>query len=112
MTNTAAYLKKYDLEDLHQLAVNTGVTNEEALDKEGLITEISKNLLNADVLEYAYLYSDEPALTSWQQGSKNIENGRNLSLADVYGLYIKIGRASCRERVIVGGGVDIEEKRG
>ncbi|WP_213810819.1 hypothetical protein [Jeotgalicoccus sp. WY2] len=88
MTNTAAYLKKYDLEDLHQLAVNTGVTNEKALDKDGLIEEISENLLNDDVIKYAFLYSDDAALSSWEQGALDEEYARNLSLTDVYGLYI------------------------
>lgn len=88
MTNTAAYLEKYDLEDLHQLAINAGVTNEEALDKEGLIAGISKNLLNSDVLEYAFLYSDDAAINSWRNGAENKEDAVNLSLSDVYGLYI------------------------
>ena len=88
MTNTAAYLKKYDLEDLHQLAVNTGVTNEKALDKDELIEEISENLLNDDVIKYAFLYSDDAALSSWEQGALDEEYARNLSLTDVYGLYI------------------------
>lgn len=88
MTNTAAYLKKYDLEDLHQLAVNTGVSNEKALDKEGLIEGITKNLLNENVLKYAFLYSDDAALSSWSQGAENKEYAENLALTDVYGLYI------------------------
>ena len=88
MTNTAAYLKKYDLEDLHQLAVNTGVTNEKALDKDGLIEGIRGNLLNDDVIKYAFLYSDDAALSSWEQGALDEEYARNLSLTDVYGLYI------------------------
>lgn len=88
MTNTAAYLKKYDLEDLYQLAVNTGVTNEKALDKDGLIEKISENLLNEDVIKYAFLYSDEAALSSWEQGATDKAYAQNLSLTDVYGLYI------------------------
>lgn len=88
MTNTAAYLKKYDLEDLYQLAVNTGVTDEKALGRDELIERISNNLLNEEVLEYAYLYSDDAALDSWQRGAKDRETGENLSLTDVYGLYI------------------------
>lgn len=88
MTNTAAYLEKYDLEDLHQLAVNTGVTNEKALDKAGLIEGIADNLLGKEVLEYAYLYSDDKAVASWEAASKDAENGKNLALTDVYGLYI------------------------
>lgn len=88
MTNTAAYLKKYDLEDLHQLAINTGVTNEKALDKDGLIEKISENLLNEDVVKYAFLYSDDAALSSWEQGAADKEYAENLSLTDVYGLYI------------------------
>ncbi|CEA03228.1 hypothetical protein BN1048_02010 [Jeotgalicoccus saudimassiliensis] len=88
MTNTAAYLEKYDMEDLYHLAVNTGVTDEKALGKDELITKISNNLLNRDVLEYAYLYSDDAALESWRHGSEDGELGKNLSLTDVYGLYI------------------------
>ncbi len=88
MTNTAAYLKKYDLEDLYQLAVNTGVTDEKALGRDELIERISNNLLNEEVLEYAYIYSDDAALDSWQRGAKDRETGENLSLTDVYGLYI------------------------
>lgn len=88
MTNTAAYLKKYDLEDLYQLAVNTGVANEKALDKDGLIEGIRENLLNEDVIKYAFLYSDDASLSSWKEGAGDSEYARNLSLTDVYGLYI------------------------
>lgn len=88
MTNTAVYLEKYDLEDLYQLAINTGVTNEKALDKDELIKEIGTRLTNESVLKYAYLYSDDVALNSWQEGARIRSNATNLNLTDVYGLYI------------------------
>lgn len=88
MTNTAAYLEKYDLDDLLQLAVNTGVTNEEALDKDGLIKEITQRLTDESVLKYAYLYSDDAALNSWKEGHSDRLKGKHLNLTDVYGLYI------------------------
>lgn len=88
MTNTGVYLEKYDLEDLHQVAINTGVKNETALDKETLIEKISANLTNESVLEYTYLYSDDIALESWRQASLDNDKAKNLSLVDIYGLYI------------------------
>ena len=88
MTNTSVYLEKYDLEDLHQLAVNTGVENPTALDKEKLIEDISSRLDSEYVLEYTYLYSDDNALETWSQASKDKEKSKNLNLNDIYGLYI------------------------
>lgn len=88
MINTAAYLEKYDMEDLHQLAVNTGVTNEKALDKAGLIKGISQHLTDESVLKYAYLYSDDAALNSWKEGHDDGSAAKDLNLTDVYGLYI------------------------
>lgn len=88
VTNTGMYLEKYDLEDLHQVAINTGVKNETALDKEALIEAISANLTNESVLTYTYLYSDDIALESWKRAATDPDEAKDLSLVDIYGLYI------------------------
>lgn len=88
MTNTNVYLEKYDIEDLQQLAVNANIENSSSLNKEALITEITSNLTSDYVLEYTYLYSDDKAIDSWRQASRDKEKSKDLKIIDIYGLYI------------------------